>query len=206
MAEDKMLNTLSKEKTKDEDTYALRFQKWETKRQTLRKQCTFSENIKVSQQLCAVQENRNKLEGILGSSSSKFIRSCVLGLQCVLDILVSSTFIKYNDAYDIYAAYFEHMPDKDAFTRKLLDADFGLCCCIVRDPHTDISYVLLRNKDSRPEEFLELLLSSCRETPRQNCISPDIVGKLLSVMDTEFDKKCLKAILATEFSSTSDQR
>lgn len=134
------------------------------KRQIQRNEVKKGKYIKVSMQKRNIQACKEVLAAVLiGSTSTKFKRRCVLGLQAILDILLLTEYLELQEAYDIYASFFESYPDKDTFKLKLLDEEIGLCCFTVQIPHTNVTYIVLREKDRKIEDFMELMIENCMQ-------------------------------------------
>lgn len=155
--------------------------------------------LRISLQNCStLEENRDKLTGLLyQADGSKFNFRCLLGLISVLDHLQCMTIIPFQDAFDIYASFFEHEPDTHVFRDKLLDHNYGLICCYFSNPFDKITYITLRTTIIPVEKILGQIFQwvADEHSPEDSHLQPDTVEKIINSMDTEYDKQSTKALL-----------
>ena len=78
--------------------------------------------------------------------------------------------------------------------------DVGLCCCIVRNPHSNVTYIVLTDRYCAVEIFIQKMFDSCESQSNGNqLLSTGTIQRIINSMDTEYDKQCVKAILSCEF-------
>ena len=196
-----LVNKIEKNTTVIEETNtSTAAEKWSSARSNIREESVVSEFVKQSSQACSVDINKLKLKGYLGSTKSDYVKRCINGLLSVIEILEHSDFLTVDDAYDIFASFFENQPDKDTFKRKLLDKDVGLCCCLVTNPHTLEQIVIMKGIVGNSARVFQRLTTTFKDSEMKANypkLSSDLVEKLISSMDTEYDRKCAKIIVGT---------
>ena len=176
-----------------------RHKTWRSKRSNKRKDMCFSEFVKQSSQTCCVMDNKIKLQGILEGSTSMYMTKCTEGLLAILDVLEHSSFLKLSDAYDIFASYFSSLPDRDTFRAKLMDSEVGLSCSIVTNPHNNEQCVVMQGVVGNIAPFLGHLTTTCKDhlnDDKHIKLSSNVIDKLITSMDTLYDRQCVKAILS----------
>lgn len=187
----------------------LQYKKHREKRTTDRKFQTvdLEDNIRISLQNCStVDENRQKLNSCLfHAKGSKFNFRSILGLMAILDHLECTTIIKFQEAYDIYSSFFEHEPDRTVFRDNILNSDHGLICCYFSNPLDKKSYISIRTNEIQVENVILYLCKQIQENPFDDSkIQPDTADKIISSMDTEYDKQCTKALIISTSSVSND--
>ena len=105
-------------------------------------------------------------------------------------------FLSFDDAYDLVCCFMDTKPDKAYFRNHVLDKDHGLCVYI--GTFCKKQYLILLNETKDIGKFLlelqriEKLEGSDYKPVR---FFPDAISssKIISSMDTEYDKMALKA-------------
>ena len=192
---------------------------WHEKRQTIRKETSFSQWLKVSLQECNVEDNVSKLLGLMKSTSSKLKRRKLLGLIAVFEELIAENgILDFKEAFDLFSAYQDTACDKDVFRDNLLDKEIGLTVVYFVHPVKLYAQIALRSTLVRVENIIENVLSNTKNKldeldwqQEHDSLSnlpvfihdPQYLKLLLKVMDTEFDRQVVKTIIAAALPSVS---
>ena len=176
------------------------------------------ERIRCSLQSCKLSQNISQLEYCLKTSNCESHKRNLQCLIYLLELLLSEfqdvngrkyelSCIKFSEAYDIFISYLgqdeysasllrHDQSRKIQFRDLLLHPNFGLCVYLVSGQHE--RYIVLRPDDVDISNSLRLLIDDVDK--EQEKIDKDLLSKLFNVMDTEWDKKVLRYVLARFFS------
>ena len=112
------------------DLSDLQHKSYNEKRSDHRIKQHYNADIRVSLQTCnSIKENREKLQGLMNATQSKFKFRSFLGLLAVLDQLEISSCVTFEEAFEIYSSFFDNTLDKILFRDILLSQDCGIMCC-----------------------------------------------------------------------------
>ena len=166
-----------------------------------------------SLQSCKVANNLAKLEGLLKVTKSTSKAKIIQGLLYVLrQLLVKKTggkkvigFLTFHDAYDLYCGFMDStIPEKANFRDHLLDEDHGLCVYIATICKT--RFVILQNEITDIGQFfleLEHIEDEAeRDVSVRYFLDEKSLSKIISSMDTEYDRMALKAVIFAVHSRT----
>lgn len=107
-------------------------------RSALRKQTTLTSSIRKSLQTCPVQHNEEKLEGLIDYYCKRKAQQNLQVIEALLyilrQLLAGSSaddsrgkgFLEFDDAYGLYASFFEKHVEKKVFRDHLLNEEYGL--------------------------------------------------------------------------------
>ena len=176
-------------------------------------------NTRKSLQSCKVENNLAKLEGLLKATKSMVKMTVLEGLIFVLrqplaeneDSGKALGFLPFNEVYDFYCGFMTTSTDKATFRDHLLDKDFGLCVYITTIYNK--SYIVLQNDITDIGLFFEELEqrlddeeSNQRFSSPRNFLDATSLSKIISTMDTEYDRVALKAVLFTLHSRVETEK
>lgn len=197
-------NAKSTELEKEESQ--LENQSFSEKRCELRNLTFVGESLRKSLQTCDVKNNLDKLEGLLKMSNNAKLSNVLEGLVYILRQLLASSFdgencigfLSFDDAYDLFCGFMDTKPDKAYFRDHVLDKDHGLCVYI--GTFCKKKYVILQNETTDIGRFLSELqrieeLEGSDYKPVRFFLHASSLSKILSSMDTEYDKMALKAVI-----------
>ena len=185
-------------------------------RSQIRRESGIMKNVLKSCQSCSVKDNLNILDDEIGKlengSSYEYSRSCHLwhlkGLKAVLKMLlvdipneygssIRRSFIEFEEAFDLFLGYSPNQVQKDRHMKKrfkelVCHPKFGLSVYIVLE-----NFIVLKSEDADLEYFIKSLIESLIEKkPVRLEITHDLVSKLLKSIDTEWDRKVLRVVIA----------
>lgn len=169
-----------------------------------------------TQTLFCTSEIRRKLQQKLPKAETKQHREKLNGLASILNELTAqhlgsdgkeymNSIIPLGYALELYLGYktgyvsntvTEHT--KQQFVEAILNPNTGLFVSIVRIPSTDKSYVVLRSPDGSTESVLDSILnefSNKEESKSRFELNSETVQSILSVMDSEWDRKIACVLL-----------
>ena len=194
------------DKSKDTKDEASREEKtFSSRRSETRKQSVAGKFLRRSNQTCKVSNNLTKLEGLLKVTKSASKAKVLEGLMFVLrQLLVKEPatdkamgILTFCDAYDLYCGFMDTRPEEAQFRDHLLDQEHGLCVYItmihktrlivLQNESTDIGQLLLELERIEDEDEIN--------TSSRYFLNEDSLSKILSSMDTEYDRMALKAVL-----------
>ena len=193
------------------------------KRTEVKKAASYDKDlgVRVSLQICPVTEIRTRLNGMLQLIKCFQTKSCnINGMMNVLDELMVTSIevfssirvnfpikglIEHSAAYQLYCSAFTHTPNVDHFKDELLSRDFGLP--VVLFPWNGKVYVVLKSEILGIPFIISSLLSSANEyqmenSDKKNQLSKKTVQQFIKSMDSEYDKKVVKACFAMLLSRT----
>ena len=164
----------------------------------------FENNIRISLQNCqSLKDNRDLLNGYLCScKTTKYEFRCLLGLISVLDYLSIAFVMTFDEAYNIFASYFEHWPDKVVFRDNLLDERRGLLCCYFEHPIQKVPFIAVRLPEMQTEALIKTFLTHTNRNDYEPEISPKVLERIIKSMDTEYDRQCIKSVLSATNTNT----
>ena len=194
------------DKAKDTKDEASREEKtFSSRRSETRKQSVPGKFLRRSNQTCKVSNNLTKLEGLPKVTKSASKAKVLEGLMFVLrQLLVKEPatdkamgILTFCDAYDLYCGFMDTRPQEVQFHDHLLDQEHGLCVYItmihktrlivLQNESTDIGQLLLELEHIEDKDEIN--------TSSRYFLNEDSLSKILSSMDTEYDRMALKAVL-----------
>lgn len=183
---------------------------WAKQRSTIRRSTVVAENVRKSLQPCKPENNRTRLVSLLKSTSGIKATEKLYGLLAVLDELEAETkngywggCIRFDDGYEIYSSFTESAPEREAFRDSLLHPTHGLCVCLFTNPWNGVRHIVLENGQTDIAHMLTTISTSppsavgsqARRVDRFQ-LDGDIVHALLNSMDTAYDRKVARSVLA----------
>ena len=102
--------------------------------------------------------------------------------------------LQFREAYELYSSYFINNIDQEQFRDNLLHPEWGLCINIIFLPVINVRFLVFKtNVVDIP------LLISLVSPPKEGLIgeiNSDLVKKILSTMESEWDKTCAKMLFS----------
>lgn len=195
------MSKMSTENSEITDTKKLSFSE---KRSNNRSESTLSAKVRKSLQTCRVNENVEKLEGLLIFQKKCLSKSRILeGLLYILRQLLAKCdgdktygYLPYEDAYGIYCDFVQRQVQDKEFRDHLLHNEHGLCVYV--STLCGKRFVILQNDTVDLSNFLcelERLESEDKESFSRFDLNADTLKHVLQSMDTEYDKSVLKAMI-----------
>ncbi|XP_070539440.1 uncharacterized protein [Ptychodera flava] len=180
---------------------------WSERRSDNRSSARVNREILVSLQTCSLENNLARLEGLLAVCKSRTKSEKLEGLIAVLLSLTSredgsepSGFLEFDEAYHLYSGYHEIEPNRDNFRDSLIHPVHGLCVCVIWTEHLNRRFIVLKPHGTGLVNFLEAFVNNASEqfTDQRQYLNADIVHGIIESMDTEYDRMCVRALLACE--------
>ena len=175
------------------------------KRSNNRSESTLSASVRKSLQNCSVNENAEKLEGLLifHKKCHGIKRRSLEGLLYILRQLLAKCdgdksfgYLPYEDAYGIYCEFVQRQVEDKEFRDHLLHNEHGLCVYVTT--LFGKRFIILQNDTVDLSNFLcelERLESEDHESFSRFDLNADTLKHVLQSMDTEYDKSVLKAMI-----------
>ena len=181
-------------------------------RADLKKKARFSEFVSKSLQPCFLRDNESILQSLCNKvENNDQKKQKLLGLIAVLQSLQSEyisengkeyerSFLSFDEAIELYFAYQNKSPpftkhDKDHFTNALLNEKWGLCIYLIFVEQMNKRYIVLRPDNCNLEVFLHMVCSPIK-AESASWTDADKVRGIIQTMDTEWDRKVLRVLLA----------
>ena len=175
------------------------------KRSNNRSESTLSATVRKSLQSCSVNENAEKLEGLLifHKKCHGIKRRSLEGLLYILRQLLAKCngdksfgYLPYEDAYGIYCDFVQRQVEDKEFRDHLLHNEHGLCVYVTT--LFGKRFIILQNDTVDLSNFLcelERLESEDHESFSRFDLNADTLKHVLQSTDTEYDKSVLKAMI-----------
>ena len=182
--------------------------------------CGETRHVLKSLQPCSLRNNRHVLQHIVQqtSPSNDDKRKKIAGLLAVLDALqcehigvdgkaYDNSILRFEEAMELFFAHHNKgqpfiNTDKDKFLYALLHEEWGLCVYIVFVECLNQRLVILRPDSCNLDTFLDML---SKAAPRSSSMTEDTlqlhaenVHEILATVDTEWDRKVARVLLASE--------
>lgn len=168
--------------------------------------CDIEYGVRQSLQECNLSENLEKLQGLIekfadGSTKQRNLRALVYILQCLFANAPSMlSFMTFKEAFDIYKSYIKEcekttskdQQKKNEFRNLLCSRQYGLCIYLLRMPNYEL--VILRPDEMCLKKFLSYIVGQEQTAP--GGVSKEYCQDLISVMDTEWDRRVFRVFAA----------
>jgi hypothetical protein len=184
--------------------------------------CSETRNVLKSLQPCSLKDNRRVLHNILEKTSPSQLeqKNKILGLIAVLDAIqcehigqdgkaYDSSFLRFDAAMELFFAHYNKGPpfintDKDKFMYAMLHEKWGLCVYIVFMEHLNHRLIVLRPDSCNIETFLDMISRPAPSRVSENTLqlTAENVKEILATVDTEWDRKVARVLLAAERSGS----
>lgn len=184
--------------------------------------CGETRNVLKSLQPCSLKDNRRVLHNILEKTkaSQNDQKNRILGLIAVLDAIqcehigrdgkaYHNSFVRFDAAMELFFAYHNKgapfvNTDKDKFLYALLHEKWGLCVYVVFVEHLNHRLIVLRPDSCNIETFLDTISRPADGMASENTLklSRENVKEILATVDTEWDRKVARVLLAAERSGS----
>lgn len=184
--------------------------------------CGETRNVLKSLQPCSLKDNRRVLHNILERTSPSQLdqKNKILGLIAVLDAIqceqigqdgkaYDRSFLRFDEAVELFFAHYNKGPpfvntDKDKFMYAILHEKWGLCVYVVFVEHVHHRLIVLRPDSCNLETFLDIISRPAPSRVSESTLelTAENVKEILATVDTEWDRKVARVLLAAERSGS----